>query len=125
MRISDWSSDVCSSDLLQFRDARRLVYVAVDLARPEAVALKALVEFPHRCLAVAEDHRAQHILRFQHRAQRFPLLARIHLHQPLGNVGGGGRGPRHLDRLDRKSTRLKYRHSCATRMPSSACKKTT
>ncbi len=83
----------------QFGNSRRLINVAMNLARLETVALQALVQFTNRRLAVAEDHRAQHFLMLQHRAQGFALLARINLHQPLGDVGGGSGGPRHLDRL--------------------------
>src|SRR3546814_6299957 len=39
-------------------------------------------------------------------------------HQPLGNTARDG-----LLEQDRKSTRLKSSHYCATRMPPSACKK--
>ena len=71
----------------------------MDFARLEAVALQALVEIPHRGLAVAEDHCAGDVFRLQHVAQRIALLARIDLHQPLGDVGGGRCRARHFDRL--------------------------
>src|SRR3546814_8364395 len=40
MRISDWSSDVCSSDLVRYRPStskRTAVFVVVDLAAPDVV----------------------------------------------------------------------------------------
>src|SRR3546814_6518278 len=40
-----------------------------------------------------------------------------------GDAGPVGGGAREGGRADRKSTRLTSSHSCAARMPSSACKK--
>src|SRR3546814_2724641 len=40
MRISDWSSDVCSSDLARF-EIDRLLVVAIDVPRPDQIVLPA------------------------------------------------------------------------------------
>src|SRR3546814_8310233 len=47
MRISDWSSDVCSSDLLEERDGLEVGVAAVDVGRPLPV-LAGVVEVEHR-----------------------------------------------------------------------------
>src|SRR3546814_18082346 len=59
MRISDWSSDVCSSDLARFEGPRHLA-LRIDIdAEPAAIVF--LVEAHHRRHAVAvlghRDHR--------------------------------------------------------------------
>src|SRR3546814_5501407 len=56
MRISDWSSDVCSSDLL---DARRSLgkYLALCVAHVERVALHEPFEFRARVVGVGKDMR--------------------------------------------------------------------
>src|SRR3546814_14595947 len=63
MRISDWSSDVCSSDLDQHRgaDAGRLVggpghHVLADLVEAEAA-----VEHARRVAVVLDEHLAGHL----------------------------------------------------------------
>src|SRR3546814_10461959 len=106
MRISDWSSDVCSSDLqdLPARDQARLqVLFAEYLQRltftidiPESLASRARFELARNEPAAAEQD----------------LLAALRLAPKLEGA-----------LLDRKSTRLNSSHSCASRMPSSACKK--
>src|SRR3546814_14442636 len=40
MRISDWSSDVCSSDLIPARQCLGLAYMAMDRAAPAAVVFE-------------------------------------------------------------------------------------
>src|SRR3546814_1211001 len=47
MRISDWSSDVCSSDLSPVRKKRWVVYAKAPFAGPEAV-LAYLARYTHR-----------------------------------------------------------------------------
>src|SRR3546814_7133263 len=115
MRISDWSSDVCSSDLLVglCRDA-----VAVDdhlamigriieelLANPAQVGQRLLVErYAGQDAGMNEDIVADfdHILSH---AEEMDMLGRHELRQPLGDLFEGGRRI-----ADRKSTRLKSRH---------------
>src|SRR3546814_9855059 len=105
MRISDWSSDVCSSDLLRELDvlqrlARKLVeaVLLLPVAQPIIVAVppvEAHRQLPHR------------------RIPPRPNVRQNTLHNP----------PNRTVRVrlqDRKSTRLNSSHYCASRMPSSA-----
>src|SRR3546814_6289474 len=99
MRISDWSSDVCSSDLLV---APRGIgadhgMIGEPLAKrrgqgAESGQLRHAVEIGGEMLAPKAQLFAQSLLL-------------------LDQIGG---------QVDRKSTRLNSSHSCATRMPSSA-----
>src|SRR3546814_20771692 len=89
MRISDWSSDVCSSDLQDRRTDRRLtIDILVREARrgnsqgrkPVAVQLRHLLPAPP--LAVLDprfprtvDHQLRDILRFQKREERREIVA--------------------------------------------------
>src|SRR3546814_1291662 len=114
MRISDWSSDVCSSDLREGRDEfatgfageqvgghlrfeiARLDDVHIDAA-PRPFARQRLAHMPHRRLGRAID-------------------------RGRGTALVSGDRADDEDPADRKSTRLNSSHSCASRMPSSACK---
>src|SRR3546814_9666788 len=101
MRISDWSADVCSSDLRLF------------LAQQ---ALKPARHFHQRqvadgmALTVVDFLEAIQIQNQQGTLEPMPT-PRIHtVFQPVQEQGA----------IDRKSTRLTSRPSCATRLPSSA-----
>src|SRR3546814_3402338 len=90
LRISDWSSDVCSSDLHLFD--------ILDPAKPAAAFAHPLARaFERDPIAFGR----------QPDAQRPSALDGVSID------------------TDRKSTRLNSSHSCASRMPSSACKKKT
>src|SRR3546814_10626229 len=101
MRISDWSSDVCSSDLLVGRDERvresleKLGVNPADFEIHNARVSPLVPEMVDRLYARLQ--RKGHLLRD---CQRLVNQDR--------NV------------LDRKSTRLNSSHSCASRMQSSA-----
>src|SRR3546814_6292173 len=100
MRISDWSSDVCSSDLI----ARFARLERADLM-PEPKRPRALARHPGQafCGGKAEQGRA-HVHRQQQRRQR--RRARV----AIGREGdGNARRAQSLDR-DRKSTRLNSSH---------------
>src|SRR3546814_4240806 len=109
MRISDWSSDVRSSDLHVERQQPG-EFLGVD-GRNRGQA--------------AQRRRVQHQY-----VQRLPAV-RNGMGQPPDAFAvdqvqrRGGRMAASLMNaiLDRKSTRLNSSHSCASRMPSSACKK--
>src|SRR3546814_7065958 len=105
MRISDWSSDVCSSDLL------RLLAVCaqtseLDFHRPSPSA------------AYWGDVEALRTVLRRDGPDALPdaLAAAAHDNPLLQAWGAAGR---EFD-ADRKSTRLNSSHSCASRMPSSA-----
>src|SRR3546814_6262169 len=101
MRISDWSSDVCSSDLLG-------VVVDVEHGRHPAATLGQPFGFAGN-VALLQLRQAGDVRR--------GVLADGFQNRGLGDVAEitlGGRLP------DRKSTRLNSSHSCASRMPSSA-----
>src|SRR3546814_3563407 len=116
MRISDWSSDVCSSDLLQH-------------ALPVTFGYKAAV-----WLAGVERHR-QRLSELRPRALTGQFAGAAGTLASLGEDGFAVQealmDELGLDRpavtwhvardvLDRQSTRLNSSHSCAYRMPSSA-----
>src|SRR3546814_10004612 len=116
MRISDWSSDVCSSDL-------RII------GRRTALALGA----PRFALGTV-GLQLLDLLRRQRRDQlcgdsatQYHLVMRD-LARLIGEFGAGatvvlgGRVELGESAIDRKSPRLNSSPSCATRMPSSACK---
>src|SRR3546814_4056140 len=101
MRISDWSSDVCSSDLQEDRLHHRRGGAQADFLGI-GLDLHAL-ETTRQRDDDAEDGRLD---------QPHPqVMDRHHLPQPLD------------EGEDRKSTRLNSSHYCASRMPSYAWKK--
>src|SRR3546814_6371323 len=117
MRISDWSSDVCSSDLLQGPHNAQNVAATIAVARAlgvddEAVArgLETYPGLPHRMERVAErngvlfvnDSNAINPTSTAHALAAYPAVYWI-----LGGLA------------DRKCTRLNSSHYCASRMPSS------
>src|SRR3546814_7461457 len=95
MRISDWSSDVCSSDL---RFADRVV-----------ITRTAVVAFIGGPGALAAAIGAAQLAR----AAVVPIVASIWL------LAAGFSSATMF--LHRKSTRLNSSHQCATRLPASAC----
>src|SRR3546814_6525787 len=104
MRISDWSSDVCSSDLVQ------------NVVEGDGLA-------PVRIVAgvVADGFGVGDVLRHH------PPAGALRAHARGGDLEGvdkvQGRPPFSASRSqDQKSTRLNSSHYCAARMPSSACK---
>src|SRR3546814_2171728 len=106
MRISDWSSDVCSSDLV-----RAAVDGDLDAAHRPMLPEKAagLSADHHRHAAILqglEELRDQRIAEHEARAPRMAdAVCQVARAQP---------------QADRKSTSLKSSQSCASRMPSFA-----
>src|SRR3546814_9217007 len=101
MRISDWSSDVCSSDLPLEDLLHHVLGCCIARQAPGKKAQKRLAKVAMQAVE----------------SQRFARL--------MKEVGASDR--QRLDeyftsirQLDRKSTRLNSSHSCASRMPSSA-----
>src|SRR3546814_3718026 len=130
MRISDWSSDVCSSDLL---DLAKVEAGKLDL-RHDAVRVDALFETCSRLM----DERAagagvslvieptQVPVLFADDTRLRPILPNL-LSNAIKFTPGGGTvllraltTPEGGCELDRKSTRLNSSHYCASRMPPSA-----
>src|SRR3546814_4980057 len=126
MRISDWSSDVCSSDLLVVALAGGAMAdrIGTDLAGDLDLALgdqrpgdrgaeqvEALVHgigAEHREDEVADEFLAHILDEELPDAEHLGLLACRFQLFALAEVGGEG---------ERKSTRLTSSHSCASRMP--------
>src|SRR3546814_10065298 len=109
MRISDWSSDVCSSDLgtrvITAREAARLHSI------PDWVQLSKTKIWAYRQIGNSVP----------------PLLGRAVARSIMNAAGLAPAAPVDVVPLgdeallqDRKSTRLNSSHSCASRMPSSA-----
>src|SRR3546814_2607688 len=140
MRISDWSSDVCSSDLADGDAALVAIEPALqrlNAARPTAVNLAWALARMRRALAGAGDD-WRDMLEREARAIEVEDLA---ANRRMGELGAGliepGSGVlTHCNTgslatavfgtaLDRKSTRLHSRHSCESRTPSSASEKKT
>src|SRR3546814_1218026 len=127
MRISDWSSDVCSSDLaVTTRSTRTVTVAAIATGRVVLLFLADLGEVEDLALVdpgldaddsvgglglgeAVIDVGAQGMQR--HAAFAIPLRTR-----DLGAVEAAGDVD--LDAQDRTSTRLNARHYCAHRMPS-------
>src|SRR3546814_3310452 len=114
MRISDWSSDVCSSDLLKQTERANAM-----LSRLSSFLRYTLANEPTANVTLAQEVETLKLyleiekMRFEERLRpRFDIDPKVEkarlpslLMQPL---------------VDRKSTRLNSSHSCASRMPSSA-----
>src|SRR3546814_9369306 len=97
MRISDWSSDVCSSDLPHACANQAAVVVLRDRLGEQDTGCASFFDF---------DRYRQFIIQ-QGGLEEVDVHVAHHESQPG----------------DRKSTRLNSSHQCASRMPSSACKK--
>src|SRR3546814_9406295 len=147
MRISDWSSDVCSSDLFEIvgvevHDDKVVAHCGNELFQIVMMAVDQ-VKFDHagdETLAVHDDGIEDLIFRaLDIDLQQDILVHPGHLHgllqpqhtgymadpnlemTPVGAVKETSVGERNGQlAADRKSTRLNSSHSCASRMPSSA-----
>src|SRR3546814_1759653 len=97
LRISDWSSDVCSSDLLELQSSRSIQFIAeslLDQGQPETLARRRL----GRGAAGFVPGDPQ-------------LRLAIALHLPGHREMAGRHGERAVFRgIDRKSTRLNSSH---------------
>src|SRR3546814_1718334 len=115
MRISDWSSDVCSSDLI----SKQLPDV---LKAAHAHKGTSFVEIFQNCIVYNKDVFADFT------EKKNADLGQLWLeHGKPMLFAKGTKGLRlNLDHLqDRKSTRMNSSQSCDPRMPYSACKKQT
>src|SRR3546814_7270020 len=101
MRISDWSSDVCSSDLLVDIDA---------VSQSDVDQLRAKQQAAQAALAGAEASVRARALDMSFTQVRAPIGGRISDRRvDAGNLVAGGEGAQ-ATLLDRKSTRLNSRH---------------
>src|SRR3546814_10728922 len=112
MRISDWSSDVCSSDL-------NVVERSANMSWYEGGSLLHHLEEVH----IASDRNlidarfpVQYVIRPQNQTDHATHDYRGYARQ----VAGGVLKPGDEVVVDRKSTRLNSSHQCASRMPASA-----
>src|SRR3546814_6761884 len=114
MRISDWSSDVCSSDLSAIADFDD------EACRAAIGDGPILIHGGGNMGTLWPKHEAfrLHLLRTHRGHPIVQMPQSIHYADPAAaaEMAEAIRG-------DRKSTRLNSSHSCASRMPSSACKK--
>src|SRR3546814_5363894 len=110
MRISNWSSDVCSSDLIKMAEAVLDLTTILDrlaaTSRRPRYAMMVL-----NLLSEAADHRGQAGPFVTRGGETLPV--RLWLGETLARMAV--RHPR-----DRKSTSLNSRHQCDSRMPYSA-----
>src|SRR3546814_3093700 len=110
MRISDWSSDVCSSDLLdQGKVGNESAHFRAMLDEADQIGQRRVVLGDHRCagLATAADHEVDLIaLEAVHAAAEGGRRFRR-----AGRVAGGLELQEGMDVVeDRKSTRLNSSH---------------
>src|SRR3546814_8679375 len=107
MRISDWSSDVCSSDLLHVRSPEPdTLPLLITHGWPGSV-----IEF-HKVIAPLTNPAAYG----GNQRDAFHLIA------PSTPGYGFSVAPTGTGWGDRTSTRRNSSHSCSTRLPTSACK---
>src|SRR3546814_5456111 len=144
MRISDWSSDVCSSDLFRQKAAglRTHILVALAAAMFTVIAFEIFFEVQE----ITDNSRSDVIRVIEAVTAGVAFLAAGTIIQSRGSVQGlttgssmclagavgpacgGGFYPLALIGTvlaDRKRTRLNYSHKCATRIPSPARKTKT
>src|SRR3546814_7933098 len=105
MRISDWSSDVCSSDLEG--DLRRLLRIDEDGVLPRLVLRRLAVALEHLEMMTVEVHGVRPagvVAEINHDSAH----ARHAEQRLLGLAGDAAEGPRNAgsDKRDRKRTRL-------------------
>src|SRR3546814_6446249 len=127
MRISDWSSDVCSSDLfIQLVETYRLPPPAVQASISGPSGWIGTVDFLFEQVRhVVEIDSSWHDGPMDRAAdaERDEALRAAGYTVERYRYGRLVGEPAAVAREDRKSNRLKSRHSCATRLPASACKK--
>src|SRR3546814_7514986 len=115
MRISDWSSDVCSSDLIELQPAglRKAVSFA-DVQSDPAAAILVRSTIRHDTRRQGELRCSAHLIDQVAGANEFSLWAkrsRILQSSPRSFVFVI------VERTDRNSTRLNSTHYCSNRMP--------
>src|SRR3546814_5604261 len=115
MRISDWSSDVCSSDLIE--QARSAAINAANALQGDRIKRERSISAPKYTIGRAGTLVAEEAIQLHGRMGMTWELPVSHFAKRLTLIG-------HQlgveDHQDRQSTRLNSSHSCAARMTSSA-----
>src|SRR3546814_1046910 len=113
MRISDWSSDVCSSDLIAHLDMDAF-YASVELLRyPELRGLPVVIGAGSDAQPTMQADGTRVFSCLRGYVGRGVVTTSTYEARALGVFSAMGM-------IDRKSTRLNSSHSCASRMPSAA-----
>src|SRR3546814_1734808 len=132
MRISDWSSDVCSSDLVTEK-----ITIDLNVFDDEGnVVDGTTADLSHEQISDIIDHASQMILARRDDGNTSSLDAILDeleealvsagvIDDQMENAHRTRTRPAATERADRKSPRQNYRHSCATRMQPSARQKNT
>src|SRR3546814_3586198 len=128
MRISDWSSDVCSSDLLEdttmgWRFVNRTFEAdygvdSMPVTAENVADRYGVSRIDQDAFALRSQHRADHAIKSGRFASEIVAVA--------GSIVNGGEAQSFItdeQPIDRNSTRLYSSQYCATRMPSSHLKK--
>src|SRR3546814_9880554 len=121
MRISDWSSDVCSSDLVlgEFLGIEPPA-LGIGGEAAEAAEGRQAGQFGlHRALEMMPRYAFVIGERLELGLRHVAKVVEVHIIGARPRPVGRGR------LIDRKRTRLNYSQQCATRMPSSASKQQT
>src|SRR3546814_5877622 len=118
MRISDWSSDVCSSDLLQVQTAR-ITGLAEQRMRRRGLAGQRRTAADGGIAEASCAAAGGGITAATELVERLQVDLDVAAALPADpGLGQGRSGCR--QQVDRKSTRLTSSHQCASRMQSSA-----
>src|SRR3546814_3040205 len=118
MRISDWSSDVCSSDLIPHRRVQSASQMRRNRAPAKTATLPSLRVDPHlreAAEAVLEDNESlSTFIEDSVRAQIARRQAqRTFIERGLASRDHARNSGRYVPAKDRKGTRMKSRTSCA------------
>src|SRR3546814_4326392 len=127
MRISDWSSDVCSSDLQVTAPAQTPIDPAARFHRTHDMLAQMLVERgppgnereTHAIVDHCEPARCERDALAADAGDGIALLGRVSRQSGAGRDGFRRPGqfacPQGIEQVDRESTRLNSRHYCASR----------
>src|SRR3546814_5706984 len=107
MRISDWSSDVCSSDLAELAALIDFTAIGVEMQRVGAGQIGGI----GRAAIDLEIGELDQQVRFGLNLEARLILLAVRRREDFGRIVGRRRGRRRfLQTLDRKSTRLNSSH---------------
>src|SRR3546814_20084317 len=113
VRISDWSSDVCSSDLLEKDEEVEQVARQKCAVQPQQLKLEERVEMPAAPVEPGQDCVAKHCKRQQRREQQHHRGQPVQPQYELGRAVGSGKrvsvrvdlgGRRHIKKKKKEAT---------------------